>query len=273
MDDTSRHKPQQPSGRLIGRVRKERIARMIRERGFMSSAALAEAFGVSEMTARRDLAELEARGLVQRTHGGAVSGPETAGVEAPREPFFDERRQHNHEAKSRIARAAAGLVRPMQAVALDVGTTTYALARLLAPREGLRIVTSNLRVAALCQPGGAEVYALGGRVRPKEMSLCGPIAVEQARKLWFDVAFIGVSAVSESGIFDYAVEETEMKQVLAERATRRIVLADSSKFGGRSLVAIGGLDSLDVLVTDAVPPAALAAALDAAGVEVLVAGA
>jgi len=259
-------------GRLIGRVRKERIARMIRERGFMSSAALAELFGVSEMTVRRDLAELEMRGVVQRTHGGAVTDAAPAAAEeAPHEPFFDEREKRNAEAKARIARAAAALVRPMQTVALDVGTTTHALAQILVRDERLQLFTSNLRIATLSGPGCAEVYALGGRVRPAEKSLVGPVAIDQLRKLWFDVAFLGVSSVSPAGIFDYAIEEIELKREFAQRAARRVVLADSSKFGARALAQIGALDVFDTLVTEAVPPGELGRALGAAGVEVIVA--
>ena len=260
------------AGRLIGRVRKDRIAQLIRERGFMSSAALSELFGVSEMTVRRDLAELEMRGMVQRTHGGAVTEAAHAPPEdAPEEPVFDERAKRNAEAKARIARAAALLVHPQQAVALDVGTTTYALAQILVRDRRLQLFTSNLCIAALSGPGCSDVYALGGRVRPSEKSLVGPVAIEQLRKLWFDVAFLGVSSVSPAGIFDYSIEEIALKRIYAERATRRVVLADSSKFGARALAEIGGFALFDTLVTDAPPPAPLAAALGAASVEVIVA--
>lgn len=259
-------------GRLIGRVRKERIAMMIRTQGFMSSAALAELFQVSEMTIRRDLAELEMRGEIQRTHGGAVT-EEVVGDhgKAPREPFFDERHRINGEAKERIARAALAYIKPTQAVALDVGTTTFELARLIGPELGARIFTNNLRVTTARSEPNAEIYLLGGRLREKEMSLCGPMAVEQARRLWFDVVFIGVSSITSQGIFDYSIEETELKRVFIERATRRIVVADSSKFEEMSLVQVAGLNQFDVLITEASPPPALAASLTAAGVELVVA--
>ena len=105
------------------------------------------------------------------------------------------------------------------------------------------------------------------------MSLYGPMAIEQARRLWFDVAFIGVSAISEMGIYDYALEEAEMKRVFAERATKRVVVADSSKFGARSLVEVGALDRFEILVTERTPPSGIAEALEQAGVQVIVAGA
>ena len=272
MNEAPRQWPQAGDRRLIGRVRKQRITQLVRERGFMSSAALAAMFGVSEMTVRRDLAELELRGVIQRTHGGAVTEatPEP-GADRLAEPLTDARAGHDDHAKAAIARAAAERVGPAQAIVLGAGTTTYALGRILARDERLHIFTNSLRVAALDAAGGAEIHALGGRVHPKAMSLCGPMAIEQARKLWFDVAFIGVSAISEAGIFNHALEETEMTRVFAERATRRVVLADSSKFGTRSLVQVGALDRFEVLVTERAPADDLAKALDQAGVQLIVA--
>jgi DeoR/GlpR family transcriptional regulator of sugar metabolism len=259
-------------GRMMGRVRKERIATMIRARGFMSSTALADLFQVSEMTIRRDLAELEMRGEIQRTHGGAVAeAPEPERTDGPREPFFDERQRLNQDAKQRIAHAALALLKPGQAIALDVGTTTFALARLIDPQLGIRIFTNNVRIATARSERGGEIYLLGGRLREKEMSLCGPVAVEQARRLWFDIAFIGVSSITREGIFDFSIEETELKRVFIERATRRIVLADSAKFDEMSLVQVASLQQFDVLITEAEPPAALAASLSAAGVAVVIA--
>lgn len=268
---SSEHRARTASGRLMGRVRKARIEQVIRDNGSMSIAALASEFNVSEMTIRRDLSELEARGHIQRTHGGAVIEPrDDARVVAP-EAFFDERRSENLAAKRAIARRAAELVQAGQAVALDVGTTNYELAALLADRTDIRVFTNNLRVAALMGQNTAEIYLLGGRVRQKEMSLCGPVAVEQVRKLWFDMAFIGVSALSSSGIFDFSLEETELKHAYIERAKKRVVLADSSKFDQISLVQIGTFEAIDVLVTDVPPPPRISSGLEAAGVEILVA--
>ena len=261
------------SERLLGRVRKERMTDMIRRRGFMSSSALAAEFGVSEMTVRRDLAELSTRGILIRTHGGAMwreeQTVETGGAE---EPFFDARMRLNRDAKARIAAAAERLVVKGQAVALDLGTTTYELADRLAGRKEIRIITNNLRIATMLASHPGDVYLLGGHVRHNEMSLCGPVAVQQAGKLRFDIAFLGVAALSQGGIYDYAIEEAELKQVFLAQATRKIVLCDSSKFGRVSLVHVARLEQFDTLVTDASPPPDIAAALAAAGVETIVAG-
>lgn len=257
--------------KVLGRVRKERMAARVRAQGFLSSADLAVEFGVSEMTIRRDLAELEAEGTVYRTHGGAVIEEVKSQTQDTREPFFDERSELNGGVKALIATAAAKLIGPSNSIALDVGTTTYALAQELSGRSDVRIFTNNLRIAALDESHLAQTYVVGGRVRQPEMSLCGSVAVQQLSKLWFDFAFIGVSSISTAGIFDYSIEETEVKRTYLERSTRKVVLADSSKFGGVSLVEIGSLRTIDTLVTDAEPPGDLSIALRTAGVHVIVA--
>jgi DeoR family glycerol-3-phosphate regulon repressor len=226
---------------------------------------------VSAMTIRRDLMELERAGQLIRTHGGALA-PAGAGPHAVdrEEPAFDARLQRNREAKRRIAGLAATLIGGSRTVALDVGTTTYLLARSIADRPGLAFFTSSLRIAALL--GGARnVYVPGGQVRGDEMSICGPTAVGQFERLWFDIAFIGVSGLTAAGIFDYSLEDSELKRVYLRRSSRKVVLCDASKFARMSLVQIAALGELDMLVSDAAPPPQIAAALAAAKVELHIA--
>ena len=261
-----------PSKRLLGPVRKARIAELIRSRGFMSNGALAAEFGVSEMTVRRDLAELGIQGELLRTHGGAVARDgrpaENAHVV---ELSFDDRSRTNRDAKARIAAAAERLVKRGHAIVLDVGTTTYELAARLATRDDVKVFTNDLRIAALLAMHCSEIYVLGGRVRQREMSLCGPMAAQQARRLWFETAFIGVSGVTPNGFFDYSIEEAEMKRTFLNKATHKVVLCDASKFDRRSLVRVAALREINTLITDAAPPPELAGAFKTAGVTVLVA--
>jgi DeoR/GlpR family transcriptional regulator of sugar metabolism len=86
------------------------------------------------------------------------------------------------------------------------------------------------------------------------------------------IAFIGASSISSSGIFDYSIEETEVKRIYLKRSSRKVLLADSSKFGGVSLAEIGPLGSVDILVTDAAPPTLLATSLKEAGLQIIIAG-
>jgi DeoR family glycerol-3-phosphate regulon repressor len=249
-----------------------RLADLVRERGFISVPSVAEKFHVSEMTIRRDLAELEQAGRVVRTHGGAVA-PEGSGdpVLDREEPAFDARLQHNRASKERIAAAAADLVGSSRTVVLDVGTTTYLLATRLFLRPNLMFFTNNLRIASLINSGGSEVHLPGGQVRKDEMSVYGPTAVAQFDKLWFDVAFIGVSGATSEGIYDYSAEDSEMKRVYLRRSGRKIVLCDSLKFRRMSLVQVATLSEIDMIVTDSEPPGEIRDALAAAEVELLIA--
>jgi DeoR/GlpR family transcriptional regulator of sugar metabolism len=250
--------------------RQARILEILASRGFLTVREVAEATGVSEITARRDLVDLEERRALKRTHGGAMS-LRNGQVEIfdAYEPTFDARRRRNSKAKAAIARAAAQLVKPGATIALDVGTSTLELARCLADVGEIKIVTNNLRAASLLADSPHAVYVPGGRVRGKELSVYGSATAEQIRSYWFDFAFVGVSGMTESGLFDYSPEDTEIKRIYMERAKRVVVLCDAQKFGHHSMVQVAPLTAFHVLVTDAMPPAVLASALASAGVELL----
>jgi DeoR family glycerol-3-phosphate regulon repressor len=187
------------------------------------------------------------------------------------EPAFDARLADNRAVKERIAAAALDLIGSSKTIALDVGTTTYLLAARLLVRNNLMVFTNSLRIASLLSTGGNEVYLPGGRVRRDEMSIHGPAAVAHFEKLWFDVAFIGVSGATRDGFFDYSAEDSELKRVYLRRSGRKIVLCDSQKFNRMSLVQVASLSEVDVLVTDCRPPPDIMEALTAAEVEVWVA--
>jgi DeoR family glycerol-3-phosphate regulon repressor len=254
-------------------ARQARILDLLGRVGFLTVGDIATATGISEITARRDLAELAERGALQRTHGGAMAlrGGQAEVFDAF-EPAFDARRRRNSAGKAAIARAAAQLVKPGVTIALDVGTSTLELARCLSTVSEIRIVTNNLRAASLLADSPHAVYVPGGRVRGKELSVHGQPAAAQIRDYWFDLAFIGVSGVTEAGLFDYSPEDTEIKRLYMERARQVVVLCDAEKFGHLSMVQVAELGQMHVLVTDARPPETLAAALEKAGVRVAVAG-
>jgi DeoR/GlpR family transcriptional regulator of sugar metabolism len=258
--------------RVPAGARRARLADILGRDGFLSVADCATLLGVSGMTIRRDLAALESRGLLTRTHGGAI-GPEIRRREIfdAEEPVFERRKRKNAAAKGRIAAAAAALVGAGETLALDVGTSVLALAGKLAGRAGLRIFTNSLPTALTLTRGGGQVYLLGGQLRAPEMALIGPVARAQAGACYFDRVFLGVAGVTEAGFFDYSLEDTEVKQAFIERARQVVVLCDSSKFDHRALARIGDLGRCQLLITEAPPPAHLAAALAAAGVELSIA--
>lgn len=243
--------------------RRQQILRAVRA-GRTQVAELAEAFGVSDMTVRRDLHELERDGKLTRVHGGAVS--------AAAEPPFAEIAVERLEQKDRIGAAAAALVEDGQTIMLDIGTTTLQLARHLRGRE-LTVITSNLAAYEELLPEPAvELVLLGGIVRRNYRSLIGVLAEDALRSLRADVAFLGASGVEEDlGVMDTTMAEVPIKRAMIAAAGRAVLLVDSTKFGMRGMMRICGAEALDIVVTDADVPEDARAALDGVGVEVIAA--
>ena len=275
--DLAERRPAPDKPRVQAAVRRAFILSALADRGAVTVADVAARLGVSDMTVRRDLGDLEREGRLARTHGGAVraaSAPKPDASPAPLafvEPTFESRLRKNASAKRAIAAAAAVAAQGAQSIALDVGTTTYMLAALLAEWRRARVFTNSLRIAARLAEGSAEVYLPGGRLRGDEMSIGGASSVAQFEELWFDIAFLGVSGLTADGIYDYSPDDAEMKRVYLRRSTRKVVLCDAAKFNALSLVQIAPLAQFDTLITDAPPPPEIAAALAAAGVAVEVA--
>lgn len=259
------------SGSVAGvDARREAILSELGGRGRVQLAYMAEKLGVSAMTLRRDLDQLEDEGLLERIRGGAIPRRGPVIVDTV-EPEFQRRMDRAHSAKQAIAELAASLLVDAQTLALDVGTTTLALARRLTDTRQTKVFTNNLRIAQVVADAGIELYLAGGLVRPIEQAVGGPSAIEQFEALWFDIAVIGVSGITAEGFFDYSFEDSAMKRVYFTRSTRRIVLADSAKFNRKSLVSIGSLDCATDLVTETEPPEEIANALARAGVKVHIA--
>jgi len=266
-------------GALPAAVRQQRIVELVRRDGYVRVSTLAEYFGISQMSARRDLEALSQQGLIQRSQGAAVAVPAAAlsaglsdeGEAQMREQQYETRRRRQILAKQAIARSAASLLAPDDNIALDVGSTALTLARELAKHTGIHVFTNHLRVASLLAGSRCVVLMPGGIVRAQELSVCGQQAVDDASRRWFSKVFIGVAGLTPDGGFDSSPEDTQVKRAYIEHADQVILLCDASKFGRRSLVQACSLQEIDVLITDAPPPKGLAADLAAASVKVRVA--
>jgi DeoR/GlpR family transcriptional regulator of sugar metabolism len=232
--------------------------------GAMHVSELAESFGVSEMTVRRDLRALAHAGKLERVRGGAVK--------ASTEPPFEKTAVERFEAKDRIGAAAAQLVEDGQTVMIDIGATTLQAAHHLHGRE-ITVVTSSLAVYEELMPDPAiELILPGGTVRRNYRSLVGVIAEDSLRKLRADVLFLGTSAVdAELGVWDSTMVEVPIKRAMIDAAETVVLLADAEKFSMAGKVWVTDARSLDGIVTDAPVPAACRAAVTRFGVEVTVA--
>lgn len=260
------------ASRRLPAGRKAELAAYVAEVGEVTVARLAEHFEVSADTIRRDLDQLDADGVLIRTHGGAVSP-----VALPRPEFgLDVRLRLHADAKETIGRLAAGLVHDGDALMLNAGTTTLAVARNLRERHDLTIATNSLRLPAEVSPTMIrDLYVFGGSVRLTAQGTVGPLQIPVSASggdpgIRADLALVAVGAVDgASGYSTSNLAEAAMMAEMMARATRVAVLADASKFGRRLFAQIAELDQADYLVTDAAPPEPLAIALERAGVRVL----
>jgi DeoR/GlpR family transcriptional regulator of sugar metabolism len=243
-------------------VRQRDILRTLQQARQVDVAELAQRFGVSGMTIRRDLAELDEAGLLQRVHGGAV---------IRRAPAYGSRASTRVSEKAAIARAVAQLVEPSAAVGIDTGTTCHAVATELAHRSDLTVVTNAVHAAIAVREGGSRVIVLGGLLTP-ELSLVNPGTVQQPPQVHLDLLILGCGGLStDRGVTYFDATEVEVRRMLAGLADRVVVAADHTKFDHKKAMVLGPLDLIDVLVTDQEPPEHLRTALAAAGVEILVA--
>jgi DeoR/GlpR family transcriptional regulator of sugar metabolism len=232
---------------LLARQRQELILEQVREHGAVRVSDLAERFGVSDMTVRRDLDVLARRRLVAKVHGGAT----TVGS-GTHEPDFGEKIDRQRAEKEAIAAAAAALVEPGTAVGLSAGTTTAALARALTDVPDLTIVTNSMAVAEVFRGAGpGRTVILSGGIRTPSEALVGPVAVAALRSLNLDVVFLGVHGMSAaSGFTTPNLMESETDRALVEAGHRLVVVADSTKWGTAGISTIAELAEADVLVTD-----------------------
>ncbi|WP_026551226.1 DeoR/GlpR family DNA-binding transcription regulator [Arthrobacter sp. H20] len=222
-------------------------------------SGLALALGVSEMTVRRDIDVLEARGALVRVHGGAVRPSSLSSVEAS----FDANRTRCGEAKQHIARAAVSLLTPGMTVSVTGGTTTYALAPLLSRVQGLTIITNSLPLAdeihrlqaAAPRDGAPAVLLTGGQLTPSK-ALVGPLSTGTIGSLHADLCFMGAHGVDASaGITTPNLAEAETNKAFASTCGRLVILADATKIGIVSLARVARLDAAAALVTDRQPDA------------------
>jgi DeoR/GlpR family transcriptional regulator of sugar metabolism len=248
---------------MLAAERRQHILRAVRA-GTAQVSELAERFAVSEMTVRRDLAELERHGKLERVHGGAVS--------VGSEPPFAQIAVERLDVKDRIGRAAAALVQDGQTVMIDIGTTTLQVAHHLRGRR-LTIITSNLAVLdELASDPEIELILPGGIVRRNYRSLVGVLAEDTLRQLRADIAFLGASAVAgDLAVMDSTMVEVPIKRAMLAAADRTVLCVDGAKFAMGGVVRICAGAAVDTIVTDTSAPADSRAALEESGVEVLVA--
>ena len=254
--------------KVLAETRRREIADTLRSNGAVTVAELEARFGVSPMTARRDLDELERRGLVRRTHGGAVLPTTSA-----HEDSFARRMKVETEAKLRLAEEAVAMLSPRETVFLDSSTTSYFVARLMIERGlAATVLTNSLPVMELIFSEGGpdvELIGIGGTLRRLTRSFVGPFAVRTVQGHFADRLFLSVKGLTETGTMTDADSlEAEVKRAMIPQAGESTLLVDRTKLLARGLSVVASVAELSGVIVHGVSTAETAPLL-AAGASVV----
>ena len=227
---------------------------MLQAAGAVTVTELQSRFGVSPMTARRDLSVLADRGVARRTHGGAV----LPSIAVP-ENSFAHRLRDAPEAKARLAEAAYALLAPGETVFLDASSTTFFVARLIAERAlRVRVITNSLPVLQELSDADGEVVAIGGTFRRLTCSYVGPASVRAVREHFADRLLMSITGVTGRGVMtDADLLEAEVKRAMLEHAEQPVLLLDDSKLAARGRQAIAHVSAVSLVLADGIDAAGL----------------
>jgi DeoR family transcriptional regulator, fructose operon transcriptional repressor len=250
--------------------RRERILGRVRSEGFLPVTVLAEALGVSEQTVRRDLRRLEEAGSLKVVYGGASAVQGTPGP-APTAQFAV-RAGRNADAKRRIAARAVRLVGDTDTIAVDSGTTPFALAEALPPSFTGTVITVSIPVIQLLlHRDNVHVIGLGGNAVSNREAFAGPMTLEAAARVRARTMFLGAEAADARGLYIIADGNPDVQLRLMDNSDQSVLLIDHTKFERPGPVLLASLDRLDAVVTDERPSADIERAIRAAGADLYVA--
>ncbi len=243
------------------------ILKEVEDRGSVSVIDLTHRLNVSEMTIRRDLADLEKEGVIRRVHGGAVSSRGRSF-----EPSLLLRESQHREEKALIGKLAAELVSDGDSIALDIGSTALQVAINLIGRHNLTVITPSLKIAnVLANQPDIRLILPGGIVRHGELSLTGDLAQRAFEGLFVDRLFLGVGAIhSRNGLTEYNWDDALVKQAMVKSAKEVVLIADPSKFEKVAFASVAPLNAAHMLITTQQPTALLNEALEKAGVLLMI---
>lgn len=254
--------------RLFPEERRERIMALLEAEQRVAVADLSKRFGVSQVTIRSDLDALASDGVLLRTHGGAITPSRT-----DLELSFDVRRRLYSQEKRRIGAAAAEMIEDGDAIALDASTTALAVANHIRNHREVTVLTNGIYVAlALLEAPRVTVLMPGGFIRRDSVSLVEGGIETLVGEFNFQKGFFGVKGLTlEEGLTDVDANEVAVKREMASRAKRVIAILDHSKLGRVGFVTFASIDQVDCVITDRGAPVDAVGALEAAGVEVVIA--
>lgn len=248
--------------------RQEEILELARRQGFVGIDALATHFSVTQQTVRSDINQLCEQGLLRRYHGGAGLPSSAENVS------YRSRQILCLEEKQRIAQHVSGRIPDHASLFINIGTTTEEVAKALLTHHNLRIITNNLNVASILSANPAfEVIIAGGGVRNRDGGIIGEATIDFINQFKVDFGIIGISGIDADGtLLDFDYREVRVAQAIIANARNVLLVADHTKFGRSAMVRLGPISQIDVLITDRAPSPRMAEVLNAADIEVAVAG-
>lgn len=244
--------------------RRQYILGLAQKNGRVLVEELSRSLGISRITIRKDLNYLQGRGVLQRTHGGAL----LPGNGALSDPSLHEKEGRHSQEKLRVASAAASLVQEGQCVLLDSGTTTTAIARALKRFSRLTIITNAVNIAGELSATDFEVILTGGSLRKNSFSLVGPLAEDMLHDMHADILFLGVDGFDlDVGLTTPNLMESRVNRAMVKASATVVAVCDSTKFNRRSLSRIVDVAAVHHVITDSGLPEHTAEALRAAGIK------
>ncbi|MGB6686649.1 MAG: transcriptional repressor AgaR [Terracidiphilus sp.] len=236
-----------PPDGMMADERRTQILQIVRSAGRVRVNALARRFNTSAVTIRNDLNELQQRGLVLRSHGGAVL-PDKILRESP----VHERLKAYSDEKRRIGAMAASMIHDGDTIILDSGTTTLEIARQIKRKQALQIITNGVNIAAeLLDARDAQLFIVGGTVRGESASICGRFTEEMFDQFSADKLFLsGAGCDLDFGVSGANLEETMVNRAMLRISREIILVADSSKFSKRSMTRIAPFAEIDTVISD-----------------------
>ena len=244
--------------------RKREILKILSQKESVGVEELAELFGVSRVTVRSDLDSLGSKGLLVRTHGGALSSENRNLIR-----MFSDTIAEKAEEKSRIAQAAAAFLHDGDTVIIDNGSTVMHVAEYLKDRNITVITGSLLAINELMKEESVELIILSGILRRYSMGAIGPLTCSTLGEIHADILFLGASAISEDGVWSSNLVEADTKKCMIRAADEVCLLADSSKLEMKGLGKIAAWQDIDYLVTDSLPDG-FVSFLESQGVKVVI---
>lgn len=247
--------------------RQQDIINLVRERGYVSIDMLAERFGVSQQTVRRDIIFLSEQNLVQRHHGGAGLPPGTDRL------AYSNRKVRNAAEKTLIGKAIAAEIPNGSSLFIDIGTTMEAVAEALLGHEGLRIITNHIGVVSmLCEHTDFEIILTGGLVRNRDRAITGEATTDFLRKFRVGFGIFGIGSLTEDGqLLDYHYRDAQASRAALEISRVKFVGIDHSKFKTDAMMPFAHVSEIDGIFTDRPPADEIARVIKKSGAKLYVA--